>query len=108
VRPDHQIIGATSISVRVADADRGSQRASPSNSGLVLVFDQSRRLRCARSGWPILNLMVAPGFGPVGFGIAMVVVGGVLVGNGHNLAGGLLDLFGVISIWAGVRTYRGQ
>jgi hypothetical protein len=52
--------------------------------------------------------MVAPGFGPVGFGIAMVVVGGVLVANGHNFAGGLLDLIGVISIWAGFRTYRGQ
>ena len=50
--------------------------------------------------------MVAPGFGPVGFGIAALAVGGVLVGNGHDVAGGLLDLFGVVSIWAGFRTYR--
>jgi len=37
----------------------------------------------------------------------MIAVGGVLVGNGHDLAGALFDLFGVVSIWAGFRTYRG-
>jgi hypothetical protein len=52
--------------------------------------------------------MVAPGFGPIGFGIAMVAVGGVLVGDGRDVAGLLLDFFGVVSIWAGFRTYRGD
>jgi hypothetical protein len=50
--------------------------------------------------------MVAPGFGPIGFGIAMFVVGGVFVANGHELAGAWLDIAGVVSIWAGFRTYR--
>jgi hypothetical protein len=50
--------------------------------------------------------VVAPGFGPIGFGIAMIAVGGVLVGNGHDLIGILLDLAGAVSIWAGFKTYR--
>ena len=52
--------------------------------------------------------MVAPGFGPVGFGIAMFAVGGVLVGNGQDRIGILLDLAGAVSIWAGFTTYRGR
>jgi hypothetical protein len=51
--------------------------------------------------------MVGPGFGPVGFGIAMIAVGGVLVGNGNDLIGILLDAAGAVSIWAGFGTYRG-
>ena len=53
-------------------------------------------------------LAVAPGFGPVGFGIALVAVGGVLVAKGHGLAGFACDLLGVICIWAGFETYRGS
>jgi hypothetical protein len=50
--------------------------------------------------------VVTTGFGPVGFGIAMLAVRELLVGNGHELAGVLLDAAGVVSIWAGFRTYR--
>lgn len=35
----------------------------------------------------------------------MLAVGSILIGNGHEVAGALLDLFGVVCIWAGVRTY---
>jgi hypothetical protein len=50
---------------------------------------------------------VAPGIGPVGGGTAMIAVGGVLVVKGHVLLGALLDLVGVLSIWAAFRT-RGR
>jgi hypothetical protein len=46
----------------------------------------------------------APGFGPLGFGIAMLAVGGVLVSQGHNVGGIALDLFGVLCIWGAFRT----
>ena len=49
-------------------------------------------------------LMRAPGFGPLGFGIAMLAVGGVLVSQGHDLTGLGLDLFGVLCIWGAFRT----
>jgi hypothetical protein len=38
----------------------------------------------------------------------MIAVGGVLVSNGHDLVGILLDFAGVVSVWAGFRTYRGR
>jgi hypothetical protein len=37
-----------------------------------------------------VDAMAAPGFGPIGFGVAMLAVGGLLVGNRHELAGVLL------------------
>jgi hypothetical protein len=49
--------------------------------------------------------VVAPGFGPVGFGIALLVVGGVLVGKGSNAGGLACDLLGVVFIWSGARGY---
>jgi hypothetical protein len=77
-------------------------------SQIVLLLVDPSESGVRPGGMAIRRLMVAPGLGPVGFGIAMVAAGGVLVGNGHDLAGGLLDLFGVVSIWAGFRTYRGD
>jgi len=50
---------------------------------------------------------VAPGIGPVGGGTALIAVGGVLVVRGHVLAGALLDLAGVIAIWAASKTVGG-
>jgi hypothetical protein len=49
----------------------------------------------------------APGMGPVGVGIALIAVGGVLVGKGHVIAGALLDLVGAVSIWAAFKTVGG-
>ncbi len=48
------------------------------------------------------------GFGPIGGGTAMLAVGGVLVVKGHQLAGIVLDVCGVIAIWAALRTYSGD
>ena len=50
---------------------------------------------------------VAPGVGPVGGGTALIAVGGVLVVKGHVLAGAVLDLAGVIAIWAAFKTVGG-
>ena len=50
---------------------------------------------------------VALGIGPVGGGTAMIAVGGVLVAKGV-LLGALLDLVGVLSIWAAFRTLGGN
>lgn len=52
-------------------------------------------------------IAIPGGFGAVGGGTAMIAVGGVLVAKGHTLGGILLDAFGVIAIWAALRTYRG-
>lgn len=52
--------------------------------------------------------MIAPGFGPVGFGIALLAVGGVLVAKGHDIAGIACDLLGVIALFAAFRTYRAK
>jgi hypothetical protein len=48
--------------------------------------------------------VVFPGIGPVGAGIAMIAVGGVLVAKGDSLAGALLDAGGAIAIWAAFLT----
>jgi hypothetical protein len=38
----------------------------------------------------------------------MLAVGGVLVAKGHQLAGIVLDVCGVIAIWAALRSYSGD
>jgi uncharacterized membrane protein YfcA len=53
-------------------------------------------------------IAIPGGFGAIGGGTAMIAVGGVLVAKGHTPAGILLDVFGVIAIWAALRTYRGD
>jgi hypothetical protein len=59
--------------------------------------------------WRRDGTLVAPGgVGAVGGGTAMVAVGGVLVAKGHWVAGALLDVAGVVSIWAGFKTYSGN
>jgi hypothetical protein len=50
--------------------------------------------------------VVAPGFGPLGFGIALIAVGGVLVGTGENVAGIVCDTLGVVFLWSGFQGYR--
>jgi hypothetical protein len=55
--------------------------------------------------WRRSGTYVAPGLGAVGGGTAMIAVGGVLVAKGHELPGLLLDLFGVVAIWAAFTTY---
>jgi hypothetical protein len=49
--------------------------------------------------------VVAPGFGPVGFGIALLAVGAVLVSKGQNVAGLVCDFLGVVFIWSGLSGY---
>jgi hypothetical protein len=46
------------------------------------------------------------GFGPIGGGTAMLAVGGVLVVNGYQVVGIVLDVLG--AIWAARRTYSGD
>ena len=58
--------------------------------------------------WRRTGTYVAPDAGRVGGGIAMLAVGGVLVVQDHAVAGGLLDLVGVISMWAAFRTFSGS
>jgi hypothetical protein len=47
--------------------------------------------------------VVAPGFGPIGFGIVLIAVGGVLVGTGQNVAEIAYDALGVVFLWSGLR-----
>jgi hypothetical protein len=51
--------------------------------------------------------VIAPGAGPVGAGIALLAVGGVLVSKGNDAAGLLCDALGAVFIWSGFRGYRG-
>jgi hypothetical protein len=48
-----------------------------------------------------------PGFGAVGFGIAALAVGGLLVGDGRDLAGIALDLLGAVLLWSAFTARRG-
>jgi hypothetical protein len=50
--------------------------------------------------------VIAPGFGAVGFGIALLAVGGVLVGKGNNVGGLACDFFGVVLIWSAIKMRR--
>jgi hypothetical protein len=50
--------------------------------------------------------MVAPGFGAVGFGIAALAVGGLLVSQGRDIAGIALDLLGVVLLWSAFAARR--
>jgi hypothetical protein len=50
--------------------------------------------------------LIAPGFGAVGFGIALLAVGGVLVGKGNNVGGLACDFFGVVLIWSAIKMRR--
>jgi hypothetical protein len=50
--------------------------------------------------------MIAPGFGPFGFGVALLTVGTVLVGKGNNLGGFICDVLGVVFAWSAFRARR--
>jgi hypothetical protein len=50
--------------------------------------------------------MVAPGFGPVGFGIGALGAGIVVGSQGHVLGGLALDTIGALLIYAGFQTYK--
>jgi hypothetical protein len=48
----------------------------------------------------------APGFGPLGFGIALLAVGTVMVAKGNEIAAAVLDLLGIVFIWSAFRVRR--
>ena len=59
-----------------------------------------------RSGARTLRVVIALALGSLGFGVALLALGGVLMAQGNDLAGLACDALGVVILWSAFHGYR--